>query len=75
MAGDARKSIDVKCCYERRVMFECQTQIRATENGIRKNGVFFSNTEINFGIASFFVSPARHGEAQDMSGTWKRKIN
>ena len=26
-----------------------------------------------FGFASFFVSPARHGEAQDMSGTWKRK--
>ena len=24
---------------------------------------------LNLGRASFFVSPARHGEAQDMSGT------
>jgi len=33
------------------------------------------NSELSLGFASFFVSPARHGEAQDMSGTWKRKNN
>jgi hypothetical protein len=26
-----------------------------------------------FRDASFFVSPARHGEAQDMSGTWNKR--
>jgi hypothetical protein len=26
------------------------------------------------GQAPFFVSPARHGEAQNMSGTWKERI-
>ena len=26
------------------------------------------NSEFSFVLASFFVSPARHGEAQDMSG-------
>jgi hypothetical protein len=28
-----------------------------------------ANFDFIFGLESFFVSPARHGEAQDMSGT------
>jgi hypothetical protein len=31
------------------------------------------NQYFNFGHALFFVSPARHGEAQDMSGDLKQK--
>jgi hypothetical protein len=30
------------------------------------------NNDLNFGRAPFFVSTARHGEAQDMSGTRKQ---
>jgi hypothetical protein len=33
------------------------------------------NLNISFGDAPFFVSPARHGEAQDVSGTWNRETN
>jgi len=45
-------------------------RLHATENKIYEHGILiFSNTEINFGLASFLFTPARHGEAQDMSGT------
>ena len=33
------------------------------------------NFDSNFECAPFFFSPARHGEAQDMSGTWKENTN
>jgi ribosomal protein RSM22 (predicted rRNA methylase) len=41
----------------------------------KQNGKIFNwcNFDSNFWRAPFFVSPARHGEAQDTSGTWKRK--
>jgi hypothetical protein len=31
----------------------------------------YCDNGFNYGLAPFFVSPARHGEAQDLSGTWK----
>jgi hypothetical protein len=36
-------------------------------------GTVVTVTYFNFGHAPFFVSPARHGEAQDMSGDLKQK--
>jgi hypothetical protein len=49
----------------------------AIDKKYKQNGALFSycNFDSNYGHAPFLVSPARHGEAQDMSGTWKRKTN
>ena len=69
--------IDVKVLLrEKSKCLNVKRRLHATENNTYENGVFiFSNIEINLKLASFFVSPARHGEAQDMSGTCKRKSN
>jgi hypothetical protein len=63
--------IDVKALLRKKSKYlNFPSKLHATGSKIYENRIFiFSSIEINFGFASFFVSPARHGEAQDMSGT------
>jgi len=49
----------------------CMPGHETNEDKYKQNGKIFSwcNFDYNFGHVPFFVSPARHGEAQDMNGT------